>query len=115
MSTCPDTLQPWLEFYADLLLYGSPDEIILSLNRLLNTDGNDYLEKMEVKGIANKVFKRITDVFSLKYQEIQKLTNGKSEHQVFDFQELDGHSTSGSYDYRWCWRGIVAICFHSIL
>ena len=34
LNMCPDTIKPWLLFYKDLFQTQSPDQIILTLNRL---------------------------------------------------------------------------------
>ena len=34
LTVCPDTIKPWIVFYRDLFQTQSPDQIILTLNRL---------------------------------------------------------------------------------
>ena len=78
LSTCSDILQPWLKFYSDLFDKESLDHIILSLNRLLKVDKSPRTNGY--KKIAREIMKKITVMFSLKYQEIRNLrTKGKAQ------------------------------------
>ena len=36
LTMCPNDVKPWIVFYKDLFLTQSPDQIILTLNRLIN-------------------------------------------------------------------------------
>ena len=55
LNMCPDTIKPWLLFYKDLFQSQSPDQIILTLNRLIKTSS-----KTEHFGkIAETLYKRM--------------------------------------------------------
>ena len=54
---CPDTIKPWIVFYKDLFQTQSPNQIILSLNRVMKgprTPTNEFF-----KSLAGTLFKRI--------------------------------------------------------
>ena len=56
---CPGTTKPWIGFYKYLFRTQSPDQIVLTLNRLvkgLKTPQNQYY-----KELAEILFKRIHD------------------------------------------------------
>ena len=49
LNMCPDTMKPWLVFYKDLFQSHSPDQIILTLNRLMKgtkTQTKEFFENM---------------------------------------------------------------------
>ena len=68
LNMCPDEIKPWIVFYKDLFQTQSPDQIILTLNRLMKgprTQTNEHF-----KELAEMLLKRI---FSF-------LTRGKAEN-----------------------------------
>jgi len=79
------TLKPWFIFYGDLFQQTeNVGQIILTLNRLIQGSQN------EIKIIARKIFKRLTNMLSLKYEEIQNLIpkRHKSEKNNKTIQSL---------------------------
>ena len=64
----------WSSFYDDLFLTESPNQIILTINRMMNVktslNENDKLR-------AQKLFKRVTRSMSLSYKDIESLLPGK--------------------------------------
>ena len=75
LITCPAMFESWLMFYSELFLKASPDQIVLTLNRILKL-GN--LQKYKTfKTVGGHLFKRVTQLFSLQYPELQNLKNGK--------------------------------------
>ena len=62
----------WLEFFGNLFENESADQIVLTLSRIMRkTKGNNiYL-------VNEKLFRKATNLFQLKYQEIQSLMPGK--------------------------------------
>ena len=75
LNTCPELLRPWFSLYTDLFQKQSPNEIILTLNRILKfykvTPHNSSLTS-----ITLKLFKRVSTLFTLKYQQIKIITQG---------------------------------------
>ena len=68
LNMCPDEIKPWIVFYKDIFQTQSPDQIILTLNRLMKgprTQTNEHF-----KELAEMLLKRI---FSF-------LTRGKAEN-----------------------------------
>ena len=74
LVSCFEQLDPWYHFYADLLQNQPLDFVLLTLNRILKSDNPNQNE--DLKTVAQKLFKRVGDLFSLKYPKIQNLTNG---------------------------------------
>ena len=73
LNSCSWLLKPWFSFYADLFQKQSLDVIILTLNRILK---NENVLNKNLKDIAKTLFRRINSIFSLKYKEIQNITEG---------------------------------------
>ena len=81
LNTCPRSFKPWIEFYKYLFQTQSPNKIILSLNRIMKEALNQkdvFLEKL-----AHNLFKRMTYLLSLKYEEIQSLFPGTTKNISF--------------------------------
>ena len=69
LNICPKTLKPWLVFYRDLFQTESLERIVLTLNRMMKGTGTDKY----FKSLAQKLFKKISSLFSLKYEKIQSM------------------------------------------
>ena len=57
LDMCPDTMKPWILFYKDTFLNQSPDQIILSLNRLIK--GKSTAQTQHFAKIAGTLFRSI--------------------------------------------------------
>ena len=73
LNSCSVLLKPWFSFYAELFQKQSLDVIILTLNRILKKEN---VPNKNLQDIAKTLFKRVSSIFSLKYQEIQNITEG---------------------------------------
>ena len=73
LNGCDGNLNPWFKLFTDLLLKESPDQIVLTFNRIINSP-----KSSDMKYIATKVFKRITEKFSLQYFQVQNISIPKS-------------------------------------
>ena len=71
LNTCPRSFKPWIEFYKYLFQTQSPNKIILSLNRIMKEALNQ--KDVFLKKLAHNLFKRMTPLLSLKYEEIQSI------------------------------------------
>ena len=80
LNSCSEYLETWLSFYTDLFMTKAPDEIVLALNRIMNHDN-----KNRDGNIALELFKKVTKIMKLKYEEIDKIINGRME--VFSTEE----------------------------
>ena len=82
---CPDPIKQWIAFYRDLFQTQSPDQIILTLNRLMKgprTQTNKYFHK-----IVEELFKRILSI-------LPKTKAGKTASNAEDAtpqQNLEGN------------------------
>ena len=82
LNTCPTSnawkkwFSSWSTFFNDLFDTKSPDIILLTLNRMMKLNDNPHY-KNEI-GILKKIFKRTTTLFSLKYEDIQRMLPGVS-------------------------------------
>ena len=74
---CQHSIKPWALFYMDLLQNKSPDEIMLTLNRILKADFKNDQNKALLE-IASDILKQITSLLQLKYGEIQDLSRGRT-------------------------------------
>ena len=69
LTMCPESIKPWLVFYKDLFQTQSPDQIILTLNRIMKgsvtaTPNNEYFKQsveMLLKRILSILPGRKTD------------------------------------------------------
>ena len=81
---CPYTVKPWLLFYKELFQTQSPDQIILTLNRVMKgprTHTNEFY-----KNLAELFFNRILKM--LRGRKTEKLvSNAEAKHQQ---QQLEG-------------------------
>ena len=57
LNMCPDKIKPWIGFYKDLFQTQSPDQIILTLNRLMK--GSRTRTNEHLKELAEMLLKRI--------------------------------------------------------
>ena len=81
LNSCPGHLKAWVTFYNDLFYNKPPNEIVLTLNRILKSDKKTG--KKDSKLIAKKLLKKVTTIFSLKYKGINKtLENNHPVHFV---------------------------------
>ena len=78
---CQHSIKPWALFYMDLLQNKSPDEIMLTLNRILKTDFKNDQNKALLE-IASDLLKQITSLLQLKYEEIQGLSQGRKNSSL---------------------------------
>ena len=89
--SCPGESLTWFKFYSDLIQNKPPDQIVLTLNRILKA-GNTVQNK-GLKKIAQTLFNVIATNSSFKYQEIKEMTQG-SENSSFttvkNFWKLKG-------------------------
>ena len=81
LNTCPRSFKPWIEFYKYLFQTQSPKKIILSLNRIMKEALNQ--KDVFLKKLAHNLFKRMTSLLSLKYEEIQSLFPGTTKNISF--------------------------------
>ena len=88
LNSCSDILKPWFLFYNNILQNKSIDEVILTLNRISKNDKN--VQRKELINISNKLFERLSSLFSLKYQEIQNITQGETLPLSINNYELKG-------------------------
>ena len=75
LNTCPGIYRPWFAFYKILFESQSPNKIILTLNRLMKgtiTPHNEFL-----KGLAQNIFQRLASLLSLRYEEIQSMSQSQ--------------------------------------
>ena len=75
LNTCPGIYRPWFTFYKILFQTQSPDQIILTLNRLMK--GTTTPKNKFLKGLAQNVFQRLASLLSLRYEEIQSMSQSK--------------------------------------
>ena len=77
LNTCPYTdeskfwFKSWLKFFTDVFAT-TPQEILITFNRLLN---NENLQNKEVQ-IVKKLFERSSSLFSIRYDEYQNILPG---------------------------------------
>ena len=72
LNSCTKESKPWVQFYTNLFQNSPPDQIVLSLNRILKKDNKKF------GAIAMTLFQNLTSVLNLNYPEIQSFINGKS-------------------------------------
>ena len=64
--------QSWFQFYKDLFKTKSQDDIILTLNRMMKSNINNYKNIQ----MNQKLFIKTSTLLKLKYEEIQKSLSG---------------------------------------
>ena len=75
LVTSREKSSSWIIFYTNLIQTENVSQILLSLNRLMK--GTKPMDD-KFKIIANKVFKRVTSLQSLKYEGIDQLFAGRN-------------------------------------
>ena len=89
LNTCPNILKPWYVFYTDLIKYQSPDQIALTLNRLMKVSPTS--ENKHLVNIAKDLFMKVTEVLSFKLKEVKKITKGSGNSSFAkDLSDLKG-------------------------
>ena len=100
LGTCPqdgfiDWFGSWYNFYDDLFKTESPKNIILTLNRIMNSE-NSQIENFQKWN--ERLFKGSAKILSLKYQVIQSMLPRRSKYSLFeDYEQISatlGESTS---------------------
>ena len=71
MNSCSMSMKSWFLFYKDLFQNHSPDQIMLTLNRIMKSNRNKKL-----MSITEKLFKKINSLLSLKYLDIENVIKG---------------------------------------
>ena len=80
LTMCHDTIKPWMAFYKDLFKTQSPEQIILTLNRMIKASVTATQE--------NEYFKKIAELF---LQRILSMLPGrKTENTKSKPQKLEG-------------------------
>ena len=78
-SAAPKGLDKWFQlwstFYREVFQNQSPDQIILTLNRMM--------KKRDNRIIAQKIFQKTARLLSLKYEQIQSIFPGKTKNVSF--------------------------------
>ena len=64
-------MKPWILFYKQIFKNYSPDQIILTLNRIMKSI--DTPQNTHFNIIAKKIFKKLTILLSLQYEDIQSM------------------------------------------
>ena len=82
LNVCSNKFQEWYTFYYELFDNNSPFQIVLALNRISN-----FAPDQTERSIAEKLFINITDLFSLKHQEINSLVNGSLRSYTGDLRK----------------------------
>ena len=91
LKACPepgtdDAMQTWYtswsSFFEDLFNTYTVDKIILTLNRIMKTDGSE-----DDKVMCQKLLKRVAHYSSLKYEQIQGILAGHTSDYVVSNKE----------------------------
>ena len=89
LNTCPDSLKPWFLFYHDLFHDQEPNQIILTLNRMMKSTAP---ENKGNKLLVKKLFQRMGKILPLKHVEIQRIVSVVEEKIYL--------SSKGDHDHR---------------
>ena len=84
--SCPGTLMPWFKFYSDLFQNKPPNQIVLTLNRILK--GEKTAENKSLKNIAEKLFNVIATNSSFKYKDIKRMIQRDENSSSTNVEEL---------------------------
>ena len=76
LNSCTKESKPWVQFYTNLFQNSPPDQIVLSLNRILKKGNKKF------GAIAMTLFQNLTSVLNLNYPEIQSFINGKKNSSL---------------------------------
>ena len=110
LNSCPDSLIiSWSLFYKDLFLTNSPDQIILTLNRLMETETS---KDMDAKLRAKKLLQRTTNLLSLQFEEIGRL---KTQKFIKDYSGTDFEIPNGKIFFIIAFRNPVFIYLFTFL
>ena len=91
LNSCSDEIKSWLIFYNDLFKNHQADQIVLSLNRILRSGYTSRNNKF--KSIAEKLFNKTTDLFTLKHQLIKNITDGlRTVNSSKEYTNVEGNN-----------------------
>ena len=77
LAVCPGSFSPWLKFYSKTYRYSifnlqfAPQEIMLTLNRIMKATKTPNNHNLAIKLISQKILKKMVSMLSLKFVEIQ--------------------------------------------
>ena len=77
LNMCPKFMHDWTQLYLDLIQNASPQMIVQSLNTVMKM-GNLRGDK-HIVNIAEKIFQKISYIFSLEFETVDKLTKDNIE------------------------------------
>ena len=93
LNSCSDEIKSWLIFYNDLFKNHQADQIVLSLNRILKSGHTSRNNKF--KSIAEKLFNKTTDLFTLKHQSIKNIIDGlRTVNSSKEYTNVEGNNGS---------------------
>ena len=92
LTTCTGKMKPWFEFYIDLFETKSASEIILTLSRLMKVTTTK--KNSLFKHLAQKLFNRFANKFSLKYEEIASMLLEGGRNTSSSLSMIGGHDES---------------------
>ena len=73
LVSCSIDLNPWYKFYENIFEAQPPDQMVLTLNKILKSTKE---KAKDLYDIAAKIFQNLDEVLVLKYKTIQNLTQG---------------------------------------
>ena len=92
LNSCSDEIKSWLIFYNDLFKNHQADQIVLSLNRILRSGYTSRNNKF--KSIAEKLFNKTTDLFTLKHQSIKNIIDGlRTVNSSKEYTNVEGNNS----------------------
>ena len=90
LNSCSDEIKSWLIFYNDLFKNHQADQIVLSLNRILR---GGYTRNNKFQSIAEKLFNKTTDLFTLKHQLMKNITYGlRTVNSSKEYTNVEGNN-----------------------
>ena len=73
LVSCSIDLNPWYKFYENIFEAQPPDQMVLTLNKILKSTKE---KEKDLYDIAAKIFQNLDELLVLKYKTIQNLTQG---------------------------------------
>lgn len=97
LVSCCELSRPWFLFYEDLFKNQPPNQIILTINRLLKK--SKLSNEKSLENITSQLWQKIVKKISLKFEQIQGLIKGSNKTLIQESSDILDMLRTGKYYY----------------
>ena len=95
LVSCCELSRPWFLFYEDLFKNQPPNQIILTINRLLKK--SKLSNEKSLENITSQLWQKIVKIISLKFEQIQGLIKGSNKTLIQESSNILDMLRTGKY------------------